>query len=122
MALVIKDLSAAFDTIDHNILLRRLEIQFGILGLALKWIKSYLSGRKQLVKIGNTISDALDLDFVVPQGSILGPLLFSLYTSPVSDIAESHGIGYMFYADDSQLYTALNIDGFTIVMDFAIHY
>ena len=97
MALVMLGLSAAFDTIDHNILLRRLEMQFGFYGLALKWIKSYLSERKQSVKIGNTISDALDLDFGVPQGSILGPLLFGLYISPGSDIVESHDIGHTVY-------------------------
>ena len=105
MALVMLDLS---DTIDHNILLRRLESRFGIKDVALQWIKSYLSQRKQSVKIGNTISDPIELFFGVPQGSVLGPFFFSLYISPVSDIAESHSIGHMFYADDSHLYTAVN--------------
>ena len=61
MALVMQDLCAAFDTIDHNILLRRLESRFGIKGVALQWIKSYLSQRKQSVKIGNSISDPIEL-------------------------------------------------------------
>ena len=108
MALVMLDLSAAFDTIDHNILLRRLESRFGIKGVALQWIKSYLSQRKQSVKFGNTISDPIELFFGVPKGSVLGPLFFSLYISPMSDIAESHSIGHMFYADDLQLYTTVN--------------
>ena len=69
IALVMLDLSAAFDTIDHNILLRRLESQFGIKGVALHWIKSYLSQRKQSVKIGNSNSDPIELFFGVPQGS-----------------------------------------------------
>ena len=73
------DLSAAFDTIDHDILFSRLEHGFGIKGTALKWFHSYMTGRQFRVSVGNVFSDYYDLKCGVPQGSILGPLLFLLY-------------------------------------------
>lgn len=79
--LVFLDLSAAFDTIDHSVLLRRLETKFGFTGTALEWFKSYLSGRFQQVVIDDATSDKFNMDFGVPQGSCLGPLLFSIYTT-----------------------------------------
>ena len=102
--LVLLDLSAAFDTIDHATLLRALESQCGIIGTALNWFASYLTDRLQAVKIGQAISDFVKLIYGVPQGSVLGPLLFTLYTSPLSAIVRRHGLQYHFYADDSQLY------------------
>ena len=105
-ALVLLDLSAAFDTVSHKILLSRLESRYGIRGSALQWFKSYLSNRGQFVKIEYT-STTKDLPFGLPQGSILGPVLFTLYTAPLGDIARSHKLGNHFYADDSQLYVAL---------------
>ena len=77
-ALVLLDLSAAFDTIDHPTLLSCLKSWFGVSGTALKWFTSYLSHRFQAIKIGSTLSDLHELLFGVPQGSVLGPLLFSL--------------------------------------------
>ena len=74
--LTLLDLSAAFDTIDHSILLERLQTSFGIDGLLLKWVKSYLSNRHQKVKIDNNLSNVLPIVYGVPQGSVLGPLLF----------------------------------------------
>ena len=102
--LVLLDLSAAFDTIDHNILLDRLYTRFGIADTTLSWIKSYLNHRKQSVIIGNARSKPTPLTHGVPQGSVLGPLLFSLYVGPLGDIMKIHGIHYMCYADDTQLY------------------
>ena len=104
-ALVLLDLSAAFDTIDHPTLLNCLKSWFGVSGTALKWFTSYLSRRFQAIKIGSTLSDLHELLFGVPQGSVLGPLLFSLYTTPLSKVIGTHpDIKYHFYADDTQLF------------------
>ena len=89
-ALILLDLSAAFDTIDHGLLLNRMEKRFQICGSALAWFKSYLSDRAQSVQIENCRSDPIALNFGVPQGSVLGPILFSLYTSPLGDIVRQH--------------------------------
>ena len=78
--LVMLDLSAAFDTIDHSVLLDALEHQFGLAGRVLRWFASYLRGRMQAVKIGEAVSQFIELLFGVPQGSVLGPVLFTLYT------------------------------------------
>lgn len=102
--LAMLDLSAAFDTIDHQILVKRLENDFGISGMALQWFSSYLANRFQAVKIGRELSEYVPLGFGVPQGSVLGPLLFTLYTQPLTRILEKHGMQFHFYADDCQLY------------------
>ena len=81
--LVFLDLSSAFDTVDHEILLNILESLFGISETALSWFKSYLSDRKQYVSIDGVSSSDYELKYGVPQGSCLGPLLFTLYTSPL---------------------------------------
>lgn len=107
-ALVLLDLSAAFDTLNHNILLSCLRHRFGFTGLAIKWITSYLSDRSQYVKIGDLRSHTTKLDTGVPQGSILGPILFTLYMSPVSDIPKRHGLSCLLYADDTQLYLSFH--------------
>src|ERR1700743_2686279 len=75
------DLSAAFDTVDYDIMFHRLSSDFGVSGVALDWIKSYLTGRKQSVRCDDTVSSASSLICGVPQGSVLGPLLFLLYTA-----------------------------------------
>ena len=106
--LVLLDFSAAFDTIDHDVLLKRLSQRYGITGTALDWIASYMSHRTQSVLIDGVPSDRRWLDFGVPQGSVAGPLLFTLYSAPLQDIVESHGLKCVFYADDSQLYLVFN--------------
>ncbi len=103
-ALVLLDLSAAFDTIDHCILLNRLSTLFGISGLALQLLSSYLQNRTQSVLIGSHCSDSSPLSTGIPQGSVLGPLLFSLYTTPLSYLLSNSGVQFHFYADDTQIY------------------
>ena len=83
------DLSATFDTIDHQILLARLAHRYGITGICLNWIKSYLDGRKRRVAIDRILSDSKALNFGVPQGSVLGPKLFIMYLVPLGDIARN---------------------------------
>ena len=85
-ALTLLDLSTVFDTIDHTILLDRLNVYYGISELALGRFKSYLSGRTHSVKVGSTLSQPAALQYGVPQGSLLGPILFSIYTNPISSI------------------------------------
>ena len=102
--LVLLDLSAAFDTIDHDNLFCILEKYVGICGNALKLIKSYFSNRTQRVQIDDVLSDFANIICGVPQGSVLGPLKFCLYLLPMSAILKYHKIGYHVYADDTQLY------------------
>ena len=86
-ALVSLDLSAAFDTIDHSILLKRLQMMFGVTGTALKWLQSYLLNRQQSVRSGHAMSSPTSCATTgVSRGSVLGPILFSCYTSPISNI------------------------------------
>ena len=102
--LVFLDLSAAFDTVDHDILLSRLEYKFGIKDQAVTWFKSYLPNRSQRIVIGNAKSASLNLKFGVPQGSCLGPMLFSLCTSELFDVISQHLPTAHSYADDSGRY------------------
>ena len=80
VVLVMLDLTAAFETLNHAVLLSRLFHIFGVTGAAFEWFRSYLSGRHQVVRIGNEKSPPKDVTFGVPQGSVLGPLLFTVFT------------------------------------------
>ena len=102
--LLLLDLSAAFDTINHKKLLRRLEHSYGFSGIILQWVASYLSNRSFIVGVKGEYSSLCDLEIGVPQGSILGPIFFILYTKQLQDIASMHGLQIHLYADDTQIY------------------
>lgn len=122
--LVLLDLSAAFDTIDHDILLKRLEKEFGITGDALLWIKSYLSMRTFSVCINGKNGKVTLLLYGVPQGSVLGPLLYILYTKELERIAKKHKLSINLYADDSQLYvcfTSDNVSDIRLQIESCLH-
>ena len=106
--LVLLDLSAAFDTIDHSILLNRLSSKLGLNGTALAWFLSYLSGRPQRVSVWGAVSDRFDLQYGVPQGLCVGPLLFTVYASALFDVVEKHLPTLHCYADDSRLYISFS--------------
>ena len=102
------DVSAAFDTIDYNILLSRLNTSFGISDTTLSWLKSYLTNRTFSVRIGRHCSSSVTCTTGVPQGSVLGPLLFTAYVSPIAHITHLHRINQQQYADDTQLFISLS--------------
>ena len=101
-------LSPAFDTIDQSQLLSLLNAEFGVHNKALSWLETYLEARTQRVKIYDAISEPITLTCGVPQGSVLGPILFTIYTMPMQRIVRKHGVVYHKYADDTQLYVTYN--------------
>jgi hypothetical protein len=102
-------MSSAFDTIDHEtVLFHRLHTRFGLTDTVFSWLKSYLTDRPQRVFLKNTFSQSRSLASGVPQGSVLGTILFSLYLAPLEDVIKAHNLNVMFYADDSQLYVFLD--------------
>ena len=107
--LALLDLSAAFDTIDHHILLHRLSVSFGIQQCALSWFKSYLANRTQTICVNGKYSVPSDLSYGVPQGSVLGPILFVLYAAPVSDCISKHSLSHESFADDTELYQSASL-------------
>ena len=108
-ALTLLDLSVAFDTIDHATLTNRFSDWYGISGQAQIWFSSYFRNRHQSQKIKDTLSDKVTLSYGVPQGSVLGPVLFTLYTTPLSAIISSFDINHHLYADDTQIYMSPSV-------------
>ena len=97
--LVLLDLSAAFDTIDHGILLHRLQHVFGIQGTVLSWFRYCLNKRFQIVSTQGTHFDQIELCCGVPQGPVLGPIPFFLYTQPLTSVILKHPRSHVLYAD-----------------------
>ena len=107
-AVVLLNQSAVFDTADHDTLLDSLSSWFDVGGVVLHWFKSYLLDCVQCIRIGSILSDTKKLLYGVPQCSVLGLILFSLYAIPLSKVIKNHpGISFQFYADDTQLYVHL---------------
>ena len=107
---MVLDLGAAFDTIDHQILLSVLGKDFRIIGSALTWFVSYLADRKQRVLVNDSSSDEFQLHCGVPQGSCMGPVLFILYVSWLYHVIASPLPSAYGYADDTQLYLSFRPD------------
>ena len=117
--LALLDLSAAFDTIDHSILMERLSTTFGISGSVIEWFKSYVLGRTQCVIVNDNCSSVFDLCYGVPQGSVLGPVLYTMYTQPMGAIIKKHSMCYHMYADDTQVYKSAPPNDFPkLIHDF----
>ena len=104
------DLSAAFETVDNNILIIVLENIYGIGGLALEWFKDYLRNGAVQVLIGNSVSEAVDIPFSVPQGSCAGPVLYNTYSSTVGKLTQGYLVNLLGYADDKTLYDTFNLN------------
>ena len=112
---VFLDLSKAFDTVNHNILLNKL-YHYGIRGTALNWFKDYLSRRHQFVLFNSTSSTSRPISSGVPQGSILGPLLFLLYINDLPNVSKI--LSFVIYADDTNIFlNHVNIDSATNIMN-----
>ena len=107
--LLFLDLSSAFYILGHDILINRLHDYADVDRIALQWFSSYLQGRTEKVKICNVYSSLFHLFWGVPYGSVLGPMLFSIYTAPLSAIMDLYGVLYRIYADDTQLYLSFKI-------------
>ena len=108
VAVVLLDLSAAFNTVDHALLLNRLKNTFGIYGTAIAWISSYLKDRTFRVSVGDATSSSQDLCYGILQGSVVGPLFFVLYTCCIGTNIRKYDIHYNMFTDDVQLYLPFN--------------
>ena len=107
------DYSRAFDTIDHEILLSKLEL-YGLDNQSLKWFKSYLTGRKQMTRVDGHVSTLGTVKMGVPQGSILGPFLFIVYINDLISVINKNRANILLYADETIIYSAASEAAFAI--------
>lgn len=105
-AIALLDLSSAFDTVDHLVLLDVLQNRFGVTGPALAWFNSYLSDRTQIIHVSGESSGIATLSCGVPQGSVLGPKMFIAYTEDIDEIFAGHALQHHCFADDTQTYVS----------------
>ena len=110
MVVLMLDLSSAFDTVDHNRLLQILFHEIGIRGMAYQWFVSFLKGRMQRVLIEGATSSDIEIEFGVPQGSVLGPILFNIYIRSFTSVIKSSGFLVHGFADDHQVYRSYHVD------------
>ena len=108
---LLKKMSAAFDLVDHSILLKRLESTYGFDGLTLEWFKNYLTDSSFNVRCSGTKSEFVDSSVFVPQGSVFGPLLFFLYTGDLEKIVLKYKLVFHQSADDTQIYGHFDNEG-----------
>ena len=106
--LVMIDMSAVFDTVDIPILLQRLRDDFGLCGVVGRWFESYLCGRSCQVSVQGSVSSETHLKYGVPQGSVIGPQVFTLYSHVIGQIIRQHSVLYHIYTDDVQLFLTFN--------------
>ena len=116
------ELSASFDTLDHSSITNLLSTWYGIDGTALDWSVSYLSDRKQKVKLMDYLSSPAEVACGAPQGSVLGPLLFTLYTTPLRYVIQRHNVKHLLYADDRQIYVSLSLKNPDISLEILTKY
>ena len=107
VVVIFLDFTAAFDTICHQHLLCKLNKQYGLVGNVLKWFESYITDRTFKVKIKDQMSQGTKLRFGVPQGSVMGPILFGLYTQDIKEILKKYDLNFHVFADDIQIYTTI---------------
>ena len=107
--LVTLDISAAFDTVDHQTLLKRYSQYFGLSGTVLSWMESYLSGRSQLIQVGSATSNEQPVDTGFPQGATLAGIKYDMFSTPLHVLADKHKVDHEGYADDSNLFVSFDI-------------
>src|SRR5664279_1956461 len=116
-ALVLLDLSSAFDTVDHDIMLQVMKTRFNVEGKALDWYRSYLTDRTQTFQVGSTQSGPHIIDCSVPQGSVLGPQEFIAYVEDLSQLIDSYYVDHHQYADDTQIAAHTSIEDVPATVD-----